>query len=123
MKKMLYRANGTMDFAYGKNGILCTLTLDIKDIAKMNAASEENVREYYTFQVGDLYEGKEFLRMIREKGIMNSDGELIRIFVGGYLTNLGIASNDFYQGNFLIMEDVFEELCEEHDILVEWANK
>lgn len=123
MKKIVYKANGTLDFAYGKHGVLCTLALDIKNIAQMNGVSEENVQDYYTFNVGELYEGKEFLRMISEKGIINSDGELIRIFLDGYLTNLGIASNDFYQGNFLVMEDVFEELCEEHDILVEWANK
>jgi len=41
--------------------------------------------------------------------------------VDGFESNLGISNNDFYQGEFLVTEDCFEELCKKHDIKVHWT--
>lgn len=71
----------------------------------------------------DLFDGKEFLEDVRNKCIIDYDGSLEHIFVNGLESNLGLASADFCQGNFLVMEDVFEELCEEYDIKVDWAGR
>ena len=71
----------------------------------------------------DLFDGKEFLEDVRNKCIIDYDGSLEHIFVNGFESNLGLASNDFCQGKFLVMEDVFEELCEEYNIKVDWAGR
>mgnify|MGYP006891100281 CR=1 FL=1 len=45
------------------------------------------------------------------------------LLINGYESNLGLASTDFCQGKFLVMEDVFEELCAEYDIKVDFAGR
>lgn len=72
----------------------------------------------------DIMDGMEFLYCVRDGSIMNYDGFICNIFVDGYKSNLGLASdNGFIDGDFLVDENVWEELCREHKIEVDWANK
>lgn len=64
---------------------------------------------------------KSFCMIFEKKWITNRDGVLRHIFVDGFESNLGISNNDFYQGEFLVAEDCFEELCKKHDIKVHWT--
>ena len=53
-------------------------------------------------------------KYIRDYNIIDSDGSL---------SNLGLHENGFSQGKFLISGEVLENLCEKHNIVVNWANK
>lgn len=111
---MKYKSKGLLLFAYGKEGELYTRKWDMKALTKNLSSNSEKE---------DLFDGKEFLEDVRNKCIIDYDGSLEHIFVNGFESNLGLASNDFCQGKFLVMEDVFEELCEEYNIKVDWAGK
>ena len=119
----MYKAEGIFLFAHGENGELYQKQLNIVDLAITFRGTPEEIQKLYTYDINedDLIDGKEFLHDVRKKWITNRDGILHHIFVDGFESNLGISNNDFYQGEFLVTEDCFEELCERHDIKVHWA--
>lgn len=119
----MYKAEGIFLFAHGENGELYQKQLNIVDLAITFRGTPEEIQKLYTYDINedDLIDGKEFLHDVRKKWITNRDGILRHIFVDGFESNLGISNNDFYQGEFLVTEDFFEELCERHDIKVHWA--
>ena len=81
--------------------------------------------QFYTLDdsVGYLMDGLEFLNCVRDKCITNNDGSMEFITVDGYNSNLGLFSNSFVDGKFLVTEDVFEEICKEYEVKVLWINK
>ena len=125
----MYKSKGLLLFAYGKDGDLYTRELTIETLARSHHMTPEDMQTLqelcYTYNIdeNDLIDGKEFLEDVRSKCIIDYDGSLEYIFVNGYESNLGLASTDFCQGKFLVMEDVFEELCEEYDIKVDFAGR
>lgn len=121
----MYKAEGIFLFAHGENGELYQKQLNIVDLAITFRGKPEEIQKLYTYDINedDLIDGKEFLHDVRKKWIIDYDGSLEHIFVNGFESNLGLASNDFCQGKFLVMEDVFEELCEEYNIKVDWAGR
>lgn len=105
-----------------------------KDLQKIHHCNESELYDmlvrlhdemYYTLDdsVGDLMDGLEFLNCVRSKGITNNDGTMEFITVDGYNSNLGLFSNSFVGGKFLVTEDVFEEICKEYEVKVLWCNK
>lgn len=120
----MYKSEGIFLFAHGENGELCEKKLDIVDLAITFRGKPEDIQKLYTYDdinEDDLIDGKEFLHDVRNKWITNRNGILRHIFVDGFESNLGIVNNDFYQGEFLVTEDCFEELCEGHHIKVHWT--
>lgn len=119
----MYKAEGIFLFAHGENGELYQKRLNIVDLAITFRGKPEEIQKLYIYDINedDLIDGKEFLHDIRKKWITNRDGVLRHIFVDGFESNLGISNNDFYQGEFLVTEDSFEELCKKHDIKVHWT--
>lgn len=68
-----------------------------------------------------LTDGKTFLDDVRAGKIADdNDNLLIDIIVDGYLSNLGLSESGFNQGRFLVDGNLFEDLCQSHDILVNW---
>lgn len=126
---MKYKSKGLFLFAYGKDGKLYTRELTVETLARLHHMTPEDMQTLqelcYTYNIdeNDLIDGKEFLENVRNRLITNDNGTLSHIFVDGYESNLGLASADFCQGKFLVMEDVFEKLCEEYDIKVDWAGR
>lgn len=146
----MYKAEGIFLFAHGENGELYKKKLNIVDLAITFRGKPEDIQKLYTYDIdeddlidghhikskdmqelcytynideNDLIDGKEFLEDVRNKCIIDYDGSLEHIFVNGYESNLGLASSDFCQGEFLVMEDVFEKFCEEYDIKVDFAGR
>ena len=119
----MYKAEGIFLFAHGENGELYQKHLNIVDLAITFRGKPEEIQKLYTYDINedDLIDGKEFLHDVRKKWITNRTGILEHVFVDGFESNLGIANNDFYQGDFLVTEDCFEELCKKHDIKVHWT--
>lgn len=102
----------------------------IKDIIKQTGVSE-NDPQYETFikeqylqkSIYHLMTGLEFLEAVDNLGFMDYDGTLCEIYIDGYISNLGLSHRGLSQGNFLMDYDAFKEICEDYDVLVNWANK
>ena len=122
---MKYKSKGSFLFAYGNHGELYTRELAVETLARLHHVTPEDRQELcYTYNIDekDLIDGKEFLENVRNKFITNHNGILLHIFVDGFESNLGLMSSDFCQGDFLLTENLFEELCEEYNIKVHWKN-
>lgn len=134
-----YVAKGKMWFCMMKDeeGDYCyaTTTESIDDLMEHKKKYEDNpehlkaIRELYertyTKEVDDLIEGNEFLEMVNEKGIMNDDGFINMIYVDGFESNLGLVhiERGFMDGNFLVDEKIFADICDRYTVEVDWANK
>lgn len=124
---MKYKSKGLLLFAYGKEGELYTRKWDMKALTKnlsSNSEKEDFQEMFHTHDIDekDLIDGKKFLENVRNRIITNDNGTLSHIFVDGYESNLGLISSDFSQGNFLLTENLFAELCEEYNIKAHWKN-
>lgn len=78
---------------------------------------------------GDLIEGKEFSKMVKDKSFMDYDGWIDAIYIDEHETNLGISSESLTSGkHFLVTLDLFDIICEGCEeegqrVLVDWVNK
>ena len=70
-----------------------------------------------------LFEGNEFLRMVKEGCITDDDGQVADVFVDGYVCNLGLATDNLTSGGFLVSEKVWFDICKSCKVEVNWANK
>lgn len=68
-------------------------------------------------------DGLEFLDAVKEGMFIDYDGFISEIIVDGYVSNLGLAEAGLCSGKFLIGANLFEEICKEHEVIVNWANK
>lgn len=121
------KANGYIWFRLGSEGIE-TLTQSIEDLtSEFTDAMKEAALAYYrnklTFEEYDLIAGEDFLNNVDCGGFIDEDGCICQIIVDGYLSNLGLSHKGLCQGSFLVTKDVWEDLCNEHGIVVNWANK
>lgn len=71
----------------------------------------------------DLFDGAEFIQMVEKGSIIDYDGHIADVFVDGYRSNLGLATDNLTQGELLINAEVWKELCKNFKIEVNWANK
>lgn len=127
-EKKTYQSKGFMSFQLDDDFDLAYQITTINDILShypeaMQDALKPGIIDTFTRPVYDLMPGDEFLDAVRSTCIMDDDGELADIFVDGFRTNLGLNEDGFLQGRFLVSGKVFEQLCDEHKVLVNWANK
>lgn len=83
----------------------------------------ESIKSSYTFEVHNLYLGKTFASHVEQSVITNNDGIMSEVFVDGFVSNLGLLTQSFCQGQFLVDMETWQRLCNEHDIQVNWVNK
>lgn len=131
----VYYANGYKTFYYSSGGIN-TETVSIDDIVKEaceydNDGDSDNgfkdyvldsVKSKLEYEIYDIMSGLEFLSHIKCGTIINSDGLLSEVFIDGYKSNLGLISKNFSQGEFLVDEETFMNICKTHKVEVNWAN-
>lgn len=110
-----YKCKGTITFAYSKEHGLMYYTHDYESDMEKDMFGEKLIY--------DLISGKEFIEMIDDHFITDYDGSLSEIFLDGYVSNLGIAHEDFEQGKFLMDKEMFLEVCDKFKVEVNWANK
>lgn len=84
---------------------------------------KEEVQLDNTYEIYDLIDGMEFLNSVLDGSIMDYDGTLSEIFVDGYKSNLGLAVKGLEQGEFLVDENLFKQICEQYKVEINWANK
>jgi hypothetical protein len=77
----------------------------------------------FTPNIYDIFDGKEFLSGVQDGYIIDDDGHIADIFVDGYISNLGLSTDNLTQGEFLVSAEVWEDICNEFKVEVNWANK
>ena len=123
-----YQSKGFMSFQLGDDFDHAYRTVTIDDMLsqyseRLRDEMRPEIVKAFTYQVYDLMPGKGFLDAVRSSCIIDDDGILSDIFVDGFDTNLGLSEAGLSQGQFLVSGKVFEQLCNEHEVLVNWANK
>jgi len=85
----------------------------------------KDVQESLTNETCYIMSGLQFLEDVLSGSIMNCDGWISKIYVDQYESNLGLAIADkgFIDGQFLVDEYTFREICAEHTVEVDWVNK
>jgi len=132
-----YKAKGDIFFVYVSDedscGIGC-VTKDIEDMIKeytkhcpndkdFEKVVREDIEDRYTYDDYDLMSGIDFLESVLSGSITDYDGCISQIFVDGYKSNLGLCTDNLIDGEFLVDEFTFRDICSEHDVKVNWANK
>lgn len=128
-----YNAKGYIEFRLGADGIeyhifdrdwyLKNESRYFSNPTECEAIVDQQFRWNYTKDIYDLMDGKKFLEYVQEGYLIDYDGIISNIFVDGYLSNLGLATDNLTQGKFLVSADVWLDLCDEFKVEVNWANK
>lgn len=105
-----YKAKGQIIFRLGSDGIQTQIVNDL-------------YRGNFEKDIYDLFDGKEFLEHVQDGYITDYDGSIATVFVDGYISNLGLATDNLTQGKFLVSAEVWKDICNEFKIEVNWANK
>ena len=80
--------------------------------------------DHFEKSIYDLMSGEEFLEMVQYGNITNYDGTVSTVFVDGYISNLGLyTDNGFECGGFQVDEELWLQICDNYKVEVNWANK
>jgi hypothetical protein len=128
-----YKAKGYIEFCLSQDGIQYrTYDRDyylkrekryINDDAFCEEVVEHMYRHNFTKNIYDLIDGKVFLENVQEGYFIDYDGTIADVFVDGYISNLGLTTDNLTKGKFLVTTEVWEEICDEFKVEVNWANK
>lgn len=83
----------------------------------------ENKHTKRTVEEYDFIDGLEFLDSVRKGMFTDYDGEILEIIIDDYVSNLGLVEEGFVSGDFLVDGNIFEEICKQYKVIVNWANK
>lgn len=133
MDKEIYKAKGNLLFRIGVLG-LETQVFDrefyLQHNLKMYSSKEQAkavtdmlYKDKFDRNIYDLFDGKEFLQMVEDGCLIDYDGHIADVFVDGYKSNLGLATDNLSQGELLVNATVWKELCENFNIEVNWVNR
>ena len=109
-----YNIKGYMKFVYSKEDGIIIKTRDYK---------EEWEKFFADKTIYDLMSGEEFVEHVDSGCIIDDDGSLANIFIDGYDSNLGLYHKGLSDGNFLVDKNTFLDICKNHKVEVNWANK
>ena len=133
MKTDEYKAQGVILFKLSTDGIAYQIfnrdwyTKDRGRYYSESATCKKIVdmmfEDKFTKSIYDLFDGKEFLKNVEDGCIIDYDGHIADIFVDGYVSNLGLATDNLTQGQFLVDADIWIDICNEFVVEVNWANK
>ena len=131
-----YKEKGIMTFVLGmkdqRTPKIMTYTRTVDEIVEEHISDfpvkdKNKIKQFYksmyTAHDIDLFDGLEFIEAIRNDLISNYDGNISYIYVDGYRSNLGLTCEGFIDGEFIVTEDVFREICNNYKVEVSWANK
>lgn len=136
MKDEIFKTKGFITFFMVSNEDSCgyqAITIDLEErvanLAKYEndpnkiATIREWVEDQYVIDIYDLIDGSKFIDMVKSGSLIQSDGVIANILVDDYKSNLGIAMNNMIDGEFLVDEFTFRDICSKHNVKVNWANK
>ena len=96
---------------------------DTTDSNLLDLLIDEVVKNKLTIEEYSLMSGSAFLSLVDSTCIIDDDGLLSEVLVDGFISNLGLSHKHFSQGDFLVTYDVGKDICSNHDVVVNWANK
>ena len=108
-----FSAKGEIIIFYSNKEIMT----EIKDY------KDENEKNFGQKTIYELYKGKDFLEKIESKDIIPCTGEILNIFIDGYVSNLGLHYKGLSQGRFLVDKETFLKICKNHEVKINWAKK
>lgn len=128
-----YNSKGRRLFRYGRDGIEVQ-TYDYnyylnyqhkyhKDLDMCHKLVKMKYEYDFNFDVYDLFNGKKFLELVKSGCITDYDGHVANVFIDGFDSNLGLATDNLTSSGFLVDEEVWLDLCNECKVEVNWANK
>lgn len=126
-----FESLGRMIFCYTNTGLKYQV-INADDVPEyIKEKGQEEINEYIKFNkemyyqewIAHIMDGLEFLSDVDNGCFIDYDGTLSEIYVDGYLTNLGLCHKGICQGKFLVDGEVFRDICTNHHVLVDWANK
>ena len=134
MSKETYTAKGYMFFVmtstedfYGYDVLVRSREDMINHFLKVSGdreSAEEWVDEKeLTHRCYDIIDGEKFLEDVLNYSFIDYDGEINAIYVDGYKSNLGLCAGNLMSGDFMVNEYLFREICKEHKVEVDWANR
>ena len=108
---MFYKITGAKYFTVYKGELELDYSLSVDQLEKTN------------FVQYSLMSGSEFLEGVKSKRFTALDGHLCQVFVDGCISNVGINSSDLVAGVLRLSPALFEKLCADHKVEVNWCNK
>lgn len=136
-KRDKYVAKGYITFAFyvedDQAGLVST-TMTIEDKVQLamwnctpSAETEQIYRDMYTadftHEIYHLMSGEHFLEAVLSGSITDYDGCISRVYVDGFESNLGLSTENLTDGQLLVNETAWKDLCKHHKVEVDWANK
>ena len=128
-----YKAKGTALFRLGPDGIEMSIydrdnyfkheSQYFSDVNECNAVVDQIYNWQLTKSIYGLFDGKDFLKMVQDGCIIDYDGYIADVFVDGYESNLGLATDNLTSSGFLVSEEIWKDICEEYKVEVNWVNK
>ena len=85
---------------------------------------KDKYEKEFNFDIYDLIPGKEFLESVQDKCFTDYDGHICQVFVDGFKSNIGLISDNLISGGDFYMDaDAWNDLCDNYEVFVNWANK
>lgn len=121
-----YKTNGTLNFV----ATIDDIKLGIRDKEwyrkdwAFDSTFEMMWEDRFVKNVCDLMSGEKFLEYVNSGCITNYDGHVSNVFVDGYISNLGLyTENGFECDGFQVDEELWLQICDNYKVEVNWANK
>lgn len=106
-----YYAKGTKIYSYSKaDGVV----LETKDYG------DGDLTELH---VCSMLDGREFVGMVDCGLLTDYDGGISAVCIDGYISNLGLKHRGIMSGGFLVDKAMFLDICDKHNVKVNWVNK
>ncbi len=123
---MSYKAKGTLDFVATIDDI--KVGIRDKEWYKKHWGSYDMFEwmwtDHFVKSIYDLMSGQEFFEAVKNGYLTNYDGSVAQVFVDGYLSNLGLYTEEGFQcGDFTVDEELWLQICDNYKVEVNWANK
>lgn len=119
MAREKFESKGVARFYFDGNNVVTAFASYPSIFPVPNGEPPISVRH----EVYDLIPGDQFARDVEAGAIISYDGSIANVFVDGHDSNLGLHTEDFSDGGFLVDIGSFKKLCEAHEIVVNWANR
>lgn len=70
----------------------------------------------------NLINGLEFLKQVDSEEKSYRNGRVSIIYVDDHASNLGLYFKGIQTGGFVVLEDIFEEICNKYKVEVDWES-
>lgn len=122
-----FKAKGMMKFVYTCQG-LSSIQLPLERLVEdypidFQPQVIKMLQDNHTFEVHNMMTGLAFLECVKSCRFTDYDGVLKHVYVDGFDSNLGLMAYGLCQGQFLVDDSTFEQVCKDHHVLVDWCNR